>query len=85
MGTVIANFLREQHKERRPTQALCYNLIGSAYREGTNSILRKLPMSEVNILHGCTHVPANQSVNHLLAFSKDVHFHRVEFDKDWLE
>ena len=85
VNTAMTNFRREECKKRRATQSPCYNTIRSAYRDGPNSILNSLPVPEVNILHECAHVPANQSLNHLLAFNKDVHCHRVGFDEDWLD
>ncbi len=42
-------------------------------------------MPEVDTLHGCAHIPANQSVNHILAFNKDVYHHRVRVDEDWMD
>lgn len=85
VDTTMANFHLKQCKKSTPNQASDYKRIRKGYTEGPKSILAKLPIPEVEILHGCAHVPANQSVNHLLAFNKNVHFHRVGFDEDWLD
>ena len=48
-------------------QPLDYNIIRRSYIEGPSSIMKNLPMPEVSLLHGCTHIPASQIVNHFLA------------------
>ena len=86
VDTGMADFHSEQRKKmKRPDQAPDWNRIRAAYNGGPNSIMEKLPIPEVDILHECAHVPANQSVNHLLAFNKDVLYNRVGFEEDWLD
>ena len=46
--------------------------------------MKNLPMPEVSLLQGCTHIPASQIVNHFLALKKDVDYYRAGIPKDWL-
>ena len=85
VSTTMTNFHSNQRQKKKPNQAPDYNRIRSAYKEGANAITQNLPMPEVNIIHDCAHVSANQLVNHLLAFNKDVYSHRVGFDEDWMD
>ncbi len=51
---------------------------------GPNSILKYLPMPEVEALIKCAHISANQIVNYLLAFYSDVFFGWVFIIIDWI-
>ena len=58
------------------------NRIRRSYIQGSNSIIKNMPMPEVGILHGCAHIPATQIVNHFLALGIGVDTYRAGYDKD---
>ena len=74
-----------QAKRRKISQPTDYNRIRSKYVESSSSMLHMMPMPEVNILHGCAHIPANQSANLLLALCPNVDIHRAGYDEDWTD
>ena len=73
-----------QERKKKINEPTDYNKIRMSYLEGPNSILKNLPMPEVDIMLGCAHIPVNQIVNHLLALRSDVLALRAGVDGDWL-
>ena len=58
--------------------------IRRSYVEGPNSILKNLPMPEVDTLHGYPRIPVKQTVNHLIALGIDAMVYRAGFEEDWV-
>ena len=65
-------------------QPTSWKIIWRSYVEGNNSILKDLPMPEIDTLHRYPRIPVKQTVNHLLALGINAMVYRTGFEEDWI-